>query len=64
MAWQLKSLVVTFLGVGLLSLAYLVESRTWGSPLTYLFGVPGVLLSLVGILHFSLNTLWMELTKQ
>ena len=63
MIWQLQSLICTLVGVGFLGLAYLVESHTWGSPLTYLFGVPGVFLALTGASHFAVNTLIEEFTK-
>ena len=64
MIWQLKSLIVILLGVVFLALGFLVEAHTEGSPLIYLFGVPGGFLTLVGVLHLLLNALVLELIEE
>lgn len=63
MHWQMKSLIITGLGVELLFFGYLIETLIHGSCFAVLFAAVGFILALMGLLHFCLNTIATELEK-
>lgn len=63
MNWRVKSLLVTLVGMWLIALAHFISTYWPSSSLIGFLAIPGIFLTMLGALHFCLNTIVESLRK-
>jgi len=61
--WRLKSVFWGLLGIVFLVESHIGVTRVWSQSMVDIFAVVGIVLIMIALLHFSLNTIVIELTK-